>query len=202
MRKFDPNLDPELLRLVERATAQITVPPQSAPRVRPFAFRRALGGVVILVVAVAGALGVGRVLTESRNRVAAQPIAFDIRPVPPARTSGTGRATLNSQGDLVLEVSVRGPADEISRPVADVQTSNLIWHLLEGSCAAWQGNEPGHQVLARWTLPPQRPDAMDFRYVISSADLAAQIMSRPHAVAAFRNGGGGPLYTCGDLPAL
>jgi len=80
--------------------------------------------------------------------------AFDIHPVPLSLslTSGTGKAGLNGGGDLVLEVSVRGPADEISRPARDSLQPNLIWHLLEGDCAAWR--QPGatshRQVLARW----------------------------------------------------
>ncbi len=127
-----------------------------------------------------------------------QPIGFEIKPVAPAQTSGTGRAALNGQGDLVLDVSVRGPIDEITKP--GPFPANLIWHLLEGSCAAWQANEAGHAVLARWTIDPQQADALTFRYVIARADL--DVMSRPHSVAAFRNGGGGPLYACGDLPPL
>jgi hypothetical protein len=127
-----------------------------------------------------------------------QPIGFEIKPVAPAQTRGTGRAGINGQGDLVLDVAVSGPADEITKP--GPFPANLIWHLLEGSCGAWGANEAGHKVLARWTIDPQRPDAVSFRYTVSRADL--DVMSRPHAVAAFQNGGGGPLYSCGDLPPL
>jgi hypothetical protein len=130
-----------------------------------------------------------------------QAIPFDIRPVAPALTSGTGRATLTAQGDLALDVSVHGPADEISRSdTRGAGQSNFLWHLLEGTCTAWQRNEQGHTVLARWSVDPQRPDASEFHYVIPHGDL--DTMSRPHALAAFRNGGGGPLYACGDLPVL
>ena len=132
-------------------------------------------------------------------QVPAQRVAFDIEPVPPARTSGSGRASLNAQGDLVLEVSVTGPAEEISRTDA-IPASNLIWHLLEGSCAAWERNESGHQVIARWIVPPQTLDTIDFRYVVAHADLDS--LTHPHAVAAYRNGGGGPLYACGDVPGF
>jgi len=41
---------------------------------------------------------------------------------------------------------------------------------------------------------------MDFQTVIGKGELGD--LSRPHALAAFRNGGSGPLYTCGDLPPL
>jgi hypothetical protein len=81
--------------------------------------------------------------------------------------------------------------------------------LLTGTCAAWRTStnpaDPVLKVLARWTLNPQQPDAQDFRYVIPRADLEVYrpySPSTPYAVAAFRNGGGGPLYACGDLPPL
>ena len=74
-------------------------------------------------------------------------VSFDIKPVPPSLTTGTGRARLNGQGDLILEISVRGPSEEISKPGS--QDGNLLWHLLEGDCAAWQRNERGHKVMAR-----------------------------------------------------
>jgi hypothetical protein len=109
-----------------------------------------------------------------------------------------GSAGVNGDGDLVLDVAVKGPADEITK--AGPSPANLIWHLVEGSCAAWRANEAGHAVLARWTINPQQPDAISFRFTISRADL--DVMSRPHAVAAFQNGGGGPLYSCGDPPPL
>jgi hypothetical protein len=137
------------------------------------------------------------------------PTGFEIRPVAPAQTSGTGRASFDSNGDLVLAVSVRGPAAEIGRPPGDPQRSNLIWHLLTGTCAAWRTStnpaDPALKVLARWTLTPQQPDAQDFRYVIPRADLEVYRPYSPsasYAVAAYRNGGGGPLYACGDLPPL
>jgi hypothetical protein len=56
----------------------------------------------------------------------------------------------------------------------------------------------GHSVVARWTVVPDKPDAQQFRHVIAKGDL--DDMSRPHAIAAFRNAGGGPFYACGDLP--
>jgi hypothetical protein len=46
----------------------------------------------------------------------------------------------------------------------------------------------------------QQPDAMEFRYDILKGELDE--MDRPHALAAFRNGGGGPLYACGDIAAF
>nr|HEV8670828.1 hypothetical protein [Candidatus Limnocylindria bacterium] len=131
-------------------------------------------------------------------------VTFDIRPVAPSLLSGSGKAGLQASGAtgaLVLEVSVRGPADEISRAGTDPLEPNLIWHVVEGDCASWR--EPGaasrHQVLYRWSPPPTRADAMDFRAVISRSDL--DDLARPHALLAFRNGGG-PLYACGDLPPL
>jgi len=127
---------------------------------------------------------------------------FDIRPVAPSLTSGSGRAGLDGTGALVLEVSVRGPAAEISRAGTDPLEPNLIWHVVEGDCAAWRepGVERRYHVLYRWTPVPARADAMEFRTVITAGDL--DDLSRPHALAAFRNGGGGPLYACGDLPPL
>ncbi len=128
--------------------------------------------------------------------------AFDIRPVAPSLTSGSGKAGLDISGALVLEVSVRGPAAEISRAGSDPLQPNLIWHVVEGDCAAWRepGVETRHQVLYRWTPVPAKADAMDFRTVIAASYLGD--LSRPHALAAFRNGGGGPQYACGDIPPL
>lgn len=121
-------------------------------------------------------------------------ISFEIKPVPPSQTTGTGRATLTPGGDLVLEVSVHG--SEVMRTDPSPRP-NFIWHLLEGTCAAWQRNEPGNKVIARWELPAQQLDAQEFRYVVTKSEL--DDMTRPHAVAAFRSGGSGPLYACGDV---
>jgi len=123
--------------------------------------------------------------------------SFEIKAVPPWHTEGTGRATLTSTGDLVLEISVHGP--EVTR-VDPTPRYNFIWHLLEGTCSAWQRNEPGHKVITRWELPAQKLDSQDFRYQIKKSDLDP--MTQPHAVAAVRSGGGGPMYACGDLPAF
>ena len=41
--------------------------------------------------------------------------SFTIQAVPPSLTAGTADAAINGDGDLVLTVSVRGPAQEISR---------------------------------------------------------------------------------------
>lgn len=130
--------------------------------------------------------------------------AFDIRPVAPSLVSGSGKAGLQVSGAgalvLVLEVSVHGPANEISRAGTDPLQPNLLWHIVDGDCASWRepNNGKGHNVLYKWTPPPTRPDAMDFRIVISGSDLGD--LGRPHALAVFRNGGGGPFYACGDLP--
>lgn len=127
---------------------------------------------------------------------------FDIRALPPALTTGSGKAALNGAGDLMLDVSVRGPAEEVSRQGQNPLEPNFIWHVVEGDCAAWSqpGVESRHKVLYRWTPVPTQPDAMSFQTTIPKSSL--DDMSRPHALAAFRNGGGGPLYACGDLPQL
>jgi hypothetical protein len=128
-----------------------------------------------------------------------QTSAFEIKPVPPWTTAGNGRATLTSDGDLVLDVAVRGAEISRSSPPSS-QRANLIWHLLEGTCAAWTRQEPGHNVIARWTKDPQQVDAQDFRYVIRKSELDS--MTRPHALGAFRNGGALPLYACGDIASF
>lgn len=200
----------ELRRKVERVDGliaaperPIAVPPRSTADDGRLARRSAIVPITVAVAVVGIVAGAALREWRSANDVAgtgAAPgptISFEIRPIPPWRTTGTGRAALSSRGDLVLQVSVRGPASEISRPGTDPLQPNFIWHLVEGTCAAWQRNEPGHNVVARWTLEPQQPDAQDFRYVVPQADL--DLMTRPHALAAFRNGGGGPLYACGDI---
>jgi hypothetical protein len=143
-------------------------------------------------------------LAASAFACQAQPAlrTFDIRAVAPSLTSGSGKVGLDRSGALVLEVSVRGPAAEISRAGTDPLQPNLIWHVVEGDCAAWRepGVESRHQVLSKWTPIPAHADALEFRTTIAAGDL--DDLSRPHALAAFRNGGGGPLYACGDLPSL
>jgi hypothetical protein len=126
---------------------------------------------------------------------------FTIRPVPPSLSTGTGKAATNGAGDLVISVSVHGPAAEVTRTGRDGQLEpNLIWHLVEGDCASWRASGTAHNVLIRWTSEPRRADADEFEYTISRSFLGE--LDRPHAIAAFRNGGGGPLYACGDLPPL
>jgi hypothetical protein len=124
---------------------------------------------------------------------------FTIQAVPPSLTAGTADAAINSDGDLVVTVSVHGPAQEISRAGEGGRLEpNLIWHIVDGTCAAWTRGETGHEVRARWTIAPDRVDLNEFTYVVGKTYLGD--LRLPHAIAAFRNGGGGPLYTCGDLP--
>jgi len=125
--------------------------------------------------------------------------SFTIQAVPPSVTAGTADATINSDGDLVLTVSVRGPAQEISRTGQGGRPEpNLLWHLVDGNCAAWIRGETNHEVRAVWSIDPNRVDLNEFTYVVSKVFVGD--LRLPHALAAFRNGGGGPLYTCGDLP--
>jgi len=124
--------------------------------------------------------------------------SFTVQAVPPSLTAGTADATINSDGDLVLTVSVRGPAQEISRTgQAGRLDPNLIWHLVDGTCAAWIRGERNHEVRARWSVDPNAADLNEFTYVVSKVSLGD--LRLPHALAAFRNGGV-LLYACGDLP--
>jgi len=168
-------------------------------------YRRIFGVVVVLFLLLVASLYAVRSVSPS-TVVSTSTSGFAIRPIPPSETSGTGSAKFNSSGDLALDVSVVGPAAEISRTGPGGQSSNLIWHLLTGTCAEWSAargaSGPGRDVLARWGFPPQRPDALDFHYVVPRTDLKGYSRTTPYAVAAFRNGGGGPLYSCGDLPVL
>lgn len=125
--------------------------------------------------------------------------SFEIRGVPPSLTSGSGRAGLDADGDLVIEVSVRGPAAEISREGrAGSIEPNLIWHLVTGDCATWERpNAPGRNVLYRWSPSPDHADSVTFRSVIKRELL--DNADQPDAVAAFRNGRD-PFVACGDLP--
>jgi hypothetical protein len=125
--------------------------------------------------------------------------AFTIRPIPPSLSVGSGKAVINGAGDLVLTVSLRGPAGEITRTARNGQLEpNLIWHLVEGDCAAWSRNDTSHTVLIRWTIQPESADVSEFTYVVPRSFRGD--LGQPHALAAFRNGGGGPLYVCGDMP--
>lgn len=125
--------------------------------------------------------------------------SFAIRPVAPSLSAGSGRAAISGSGDLVLAVTLHGPAEEITRTGAEgALQPNLIWHLLEGDCASWERGETTHTVLYRWTVNADRTDTTEFTRVIPKG--FANDLVGPHALAAFRNGGGGPLYVCGDLP--
>ena len=123
------------------------------------------------------------------------PFTSSIDAVPPYSTHGTVRWGTSDEGGLVLEVSVRGPVDEISRERGSGIEPNLIWHLVQGACAAWIRQDPGLKVLARWTRTPTSRETNDFRYVITRSDAGDPM--RPRALAAF----GRPLYACGDLLA-
>jgi len=124
--------------------------------------------------------------------------SFTIQAVPPSITEGTADATSNSDGDLVLTVSVHGPGAEISRVGPGGRLDpNLIWLLVDGGCAPWIRGERDHDVRARWTIAPQRVDLNEFTYAVSK--LALDDLRLPHALVAFPNGGTS-VYACGDLP--
>ncbi len=129
----------------------------------------------------------------------ALPFTTAIEPVAPQTVRGAARWGLSDGGDLVLDVSVRGAADEVSRQRGSRLEPNLIWHLVQGDCAAWIRGDRGLNVLARFSPMPTSSDTNDFRYTIKKADAGDP--TRPRALAAFRNGGGGPLYACADLRA-
>ncbi len=124
--------------------------------------------------------------------------SFTIQAVPPSLTAGTADATINSDGDMVLTVSVHGPAQEISRTGQGGRLDpNLIWLLVDGDCAAWIRGETNHEVRARWSIVPNLVDLNEFTYVVSKVFVGD--LRLPHALVAFRNGGV-LLYACGDLP--
>lgn len=152
------------------------------------------------ILPVAGAPTPTAVAADWRQFPTVATTRVDLRPIPPWRTAGTAQVALASNGDLVIGVTFLGPDEEVRRPNTGAGTANLIWHLIEGSCEAHQRNEPGHNVVARWTVEPQPGDTQQFSRVIPKGDLGD--MGRPHVLAAFRNGGGGPLYVCGDIPSF
>jgi hypothetical protein len=148
---------------------------------------------VVLLIVVAGVALSCTAAPENRA-----PLAFDIQPAPPWHLSGTGQATINADGDLVLKVSVRGPAAEVTRVAPYGLPGNILWHLYLGDCAARLRDAPGH-VLFQWYVDPQSSDAYVYMQVIPRGVLDAS--AAPYAIAAYRNGGGA-LYACGDIPAL
>jgi hypothetical protein len=105
---------------------------------------------------------------------------------------------MNQQGDLVLAVSVQGPPEVLTRVRDGNLEPNLIWHLVEGDCAAWRVEGNRNQVLARWNTNPHSSNTDTFQYTIRKGDLGDP--AHKHALVAFRNGGSGPLYACGNLP--
>lgn len=190
-------------RLLSSRETRLLVPPRAAPSspIRRGSIPAVGTAVALLVFALVAGGGIRQWRISDVAGTAAAPaetVSFTIDAVAPWHTSGTGRATLTNAGDLVLEVSVRGP--EVTRSSPQPGWLNLIWHLVEGTCAQWEADEKGHNVIDRWTIEPKAPDVQEFRYVVPKAVLDA--LTRPHAVAAFRNGGGGPLYACGDVPPL
>jgi hypothetical protein len=131
------------------------------------------------------------------------PRAFAITPTPGHQTRGTARIEITPNLDVILEVSVQGPVQEISRPNGG---PNVIWHIATGICATWrsaaaQGRNPGNaDVLYRFVHPPDRPDAQNFELRIRRDLIDGRGLRTPAVLVAFRNGGGGPLYACGDIP--
>ncbi len=126
------------------------------------------------------------------------PVAFEIQPASPWHLSGTGHATTNTAGDLVLDVSVRGPTVEVTRAAAPYALpGNIGWSLFLGDCAARVRDAPGH-VLFQWYVDPESSESYVYTKVIPHGFLDP---APPYAVAAYRNGGG-PLYACGNIPAL
>lgn len=109
MRRIDTDLDADVQRFVDRAAAQIAVPPRSAPRVRRLAVLPLFGGAAVLVFVIAAALGVGRALNDARGAVATQPAATAPRS-PSARPSRepTGLAELPDEAAVVAAFGARG----------------------------------------------------------------------------------------------
>jgi hypothetical protein len=75
MRPNDLDLEPDLQRFVERAAAQISVPPRATRRARRAGLLPLLASAVVVALVVIGALGVGRALNEIRSGVASQATA-------------------------------------------------------------------------------------------------------------------------------
>jgi hypothetical protein len=124
---------------------------------------------------------------------------FSIEAVGASQLAGTATARMDQDGDLVLAVSVHGPPELLTRIREGNLEPNLIWHLVEGDCAAWRSDGNRNEVLARWSTDPQSGDTNNFGYTVGKAHLGDT--RRAHALIAFRNGGG-PLYACGNLPGF
>lgn len=127
-----------------------------------------------------------------------------IWPTPGHQVSGRATVDVTAAGDLVLEVTIQGPQHEITRSEhADLGSNliwpNLIWHIVEGTCDAWVRETADRgKVLYRFIEVSSSLESLSFRTTVARVWLG-QIDSQPLALAAFRNGGGGPLYACGDL---
>src|SRR5438034_1946643 len=73
MQPTDPGRDPILAHFVERAAAQISVPPRDAPRPRRVMLLPLLGTGAVVLLVIASALGIGRAINEARSGVASLP---------------------------------------------------------------------------------------------------------------------------------
>jgi len=73
MRPTEPGRDSILERFVERAAAQIGVPPRDAPRPRRVMLLPLLATGAVVLLVIAGALGLGRAINEARSGVASLP---------------------------------------------------------------------------------------------------------------------------------
>jgi len=118
------------------------------------------------------------------------------------RLSGSARVLEEPSGELWLQVSVTGPADELARAEGDQTVPNLLWMMTDITCSAIHqldtlgtiSGDAAPRLLGFRTSPASAwPDALDFRVA-----LQCEWLDRPFALAARRNGGG-PLYACADL---
>ena len=85
MRTNEADRDPVLERFIDRATAQISVPAQTVAQPRRLRLLPLLGSVIVVIVAIAAAVVVGRIVSEMRSGVAGPSLATATVSGTPAR---------------------------------------------------------------------------------------------------------------------
>lgn len=126
MRMSDPDLDRDLERFVERATAQIAVPPRQAQRARRLALLPLLGSVAVLVLVVAMGLGVGRALNDARAVAATQGPAT-IRPL--ASTTPSREPSVGNPNAVIAPApcgAYAAPDPSVAAEIQHLKTSATV----------------------------------------------------------------------------
>lgn len=117
-----------------------------------------------------------------------QVLTTRIQPLPGWTVSAQAQGWTTPNGAVLLRVEVSGPASE----------SDLIWHIVEGTCQAWSEASAQQRTAGRvfYRDTPLTGGADHYTF---SMVIAREWLAYPLAVSAFVNGGG-PMVACGEIP--